>query len=549
MSARRAVVIVAACALGAIVPIGQSARLRAADRALVDSVVEPDVQDILFLGPTRPLLIRLHVTIDGRPFRELWDERFEEAFETEDRDSDGQLDFEEASAVAREMNGGLAETTPSNLKQIIAEGTIDRAALLDYVEEALPRFVLRPRAVIGQGAALALFPLLDADHDLRLTAGELVGAEEQLRQRDFDDNGVITPGELILDPKAIAAAANPEGGQRDLDPNETPVLAISVRTSASKVADRLIKHYDRDGDGRLRTESPQVEIKLPMVLLNRWDADGDRVLVREELEKISLWRADLELSFAFGRASVRGVRARRAQRSPRGFRVRKKLLGGYELDLGDAEIDFDRNNRDPRQADLVQLSSYDRDNNEYLDLAEAAANNIGKSTFAAMDVDGDGKVYKGELTSFMDRQNEAAAARLHLIIRDLGQDLFAGLDLDMDGLLSSRELRQARSVLDLEDKNGDGVLDLAEVTARLEFELVRGVDERSDGESRLIRRVVRPTNQAETAGPLWFRKMDRNNDGDLSPREFIGPRATFDRLDADGDGLIDRGEAEAATDK
>ena len=40
--------------------------------------------------------------------------------------------------------------------------------------------------------------------------------------------------------------------------------------------------------------------------------------------------------------------------------------------------------------------------------------------------------------------------------------------------------------------------------------------------------------------------MDRNRDGDLSPREFLGPRDAFLRLDADGDGLIDAREATAA---
>jgi hypothetical protein len=43
--------------------------------------------------------------------------------------------------------------------------------------------------------------------------------------------------------------------------------------------------------------------------------------------------------------------------------------------------------------------------------------------------------------------------------------------------------------------------------------------------------------------------MDRNNDGDLGPNEFVGPRPAFDRLDSDGDGLINRVEAEAADKK
>ena len=43
--------------------------------------------------------------------------------------------------------------------------------------------------------------------------------------------------------------------------------------------------------------------------------------------------------------------------------------------------------------------------------------------------------------------------------------------------------------------------------------------------------------------PVWFSKMDRNSDGDLSPREFIGSEEDFRNLDADGDGLISSDEA------
>ena len=48
------------------------------------------------------------------------------------------------------------------------------------------------------------------------------------------------------------------------------------------------------------------------------------------------------------------------------------------------------------------------------------------------------------------------------------------------------------------------------------------------------------------AGPDWFQKMDRNHDGDVSRREFLGPRDQFDRLDRDNDGLIDPDEARTA---
>ena len=55
--------------------------------------------------------------------------------------------------------------------------------------------------------------------------------------------------------------------------------------------------------------------------------------------------------------------------------------------------------------------------------------------------------------------------------------------------------------------------------------------------------MAAPATQAPAAGPSWFRKMDRNRDGDISRREFLGPRADFERLDGDRDGLIDAEEA------
>jgi hypothetical protein len=43
--------------------------------------------------------------------------------------------------------------------------------------------------------------------------------------------------------------------------------------------------------------------------------------------------------------------------------------------------------------------------------------------------------------------------------------------------------------------------------------------------------------------PGWFAKMDVNHDGDVSPREFLGTAEAFQKLDSDGDGLIDASEA------
>ncbi len=49
--------------------------------------------------------------------------------------------------------------------------------------------------------------------------------------------------------------------------------------------------------------------------------------------------------------------------------------------------------------------------------------------------------------------------------------------------------------------------------------------------------------------PLWFKKMDRNQDNELTWREFIGTKKAFDEIDTDQDGVISLKEAIAYTNK
>jgi hypothetical protein len=49
------------------------------------------------------------------------------------------------------------------------------------------------------------------------------------------------------------------------------------------------------------------------------------------------------------------------------------------------------------------------------------------------------------------------------------------------------------------------------------------------------------------SGPEWFRRMDRNQDRDVSYREFLAPRSIFEQLDKDSNGLLSATEAEALT--
>ncbi|HEV3025906.1 MAG TPA: hypothetical protein VGX76_25705, partial [Pirellulales bacterium] len=138
-------------ALLAVAMIGAAAQRARSEADAGPSHPRPERQDILFLGPLRPLVIRLRITVDGKPFREAWLARFDELFALADRDKQGRVTVEDGDAIARDMSGSLRENTWFEIKKFAEpDGRVERAALLAYVEKTLPPFVIRRRASIDR---------------------------------------------------------------------------------------------------------------------------------------------------------------------------------------------------------------------------------------------------------------------------------------------------------------------------------------------------------------------------------------------------------------
>ena len=97
-------------------------------------------------------------------------------------------------------------------------------------------------------------------------------------------------------------------------------------------------------------------------------------------------------------------------------------------------------------------------------------------------------------------------------------------------------------------RNGSESLKPSDPVRHFHIEFVRGSYQLFGPTDQMV--AQSPSFEQRTPiGPIWFQRMDRNNDGDLTWNEFLGPREVFDRLDADGDGLIDPVEAEKAEEK
>ena len=130
---------------------------------------------------------------------------------------------------------------------------------------------------------------------------------------------------------------------------------------------------------------------------------------------------------------------------------------------------------------------------------------------------------------------------------DLTPTLFQLLDENRDGRLGVRELRTSWDRLIALEPGDADVVTKAAIQPSVSLRLTRGMDRYNINQVAFDVRLQNP-NQAAPApqkGPAWFRKMDRNADGDVSRTEYLGTRAEFDSIDADRDDLISLDEAEA----
>jgi hypothetical protein len=166
------------------------------------------------------------------------------------------------------------------------------------------------------------------------------------------------------------------------------------------------------------------------------------------------------------------------------------------------------------------------------------------------DRNGDGDLEEKELTEWLDVIEGGANRTLGLVWGDKGAGLFDILDANKDARLSRRELLNAWGNLDLFDKGKQGAVARDDIPTQVEVTAVQGGNAYY-GSGRIVIRqgaygqpgMVR---QAPERGPTWFARMDRNGDGDVSRREFLGTPEQFDPLDLDRDEVISPDEAEAA---
>ena len=331
-------------------------------------------------------------------------------------------------------------------------------------------------------------------------------------------------------------------------PPERPLAAVStllVDGTNPLFGPRLIRKYDRNGDGKL---SPQ-EINIPAEVFRALDTDGDGKLSAEELKAFSKQKPDVEAALELAPPPGQSPRIDvTAESKARSTRPDVAVFG-----LGESDLALGLRSFDPVAAALTdarqQFNRLDVDQNGYLDRDELKENiRFQRGLFEAIDSDGDDKIFWPEMETYVRHRAEAAATRCDIVLHDMGHGFFEALDRNHDGRIGLREIRAASATLKALRKPGQNVLRATDPPRRLHLEVIRGSFQLfgtgTGGESTVPKLVVQPRTPV---GPIWFQRMDRNMDGDLTWKEFLGPRHVFEELDLDKDGLISPEEAEKAT--
>jgi len=344
-----------------------------------------------------------------------------------------------------------------------------------------------------------------------------------------------------------------------------PVVLIDPDDPADELARRLLERYGPRADKPEDKTLTQKDIGLDNRTFALLDANKDGKLDKGELAGFARRPPDLELTV---RLSAKGQPAEvelngKKGESPLDANV-KARDGGVSLDLGVVNVQVRPGPEAVRPHGLEQvhlrvvgdtMDRLDTGKKGYLDEADVRNNGFLRGAFKMIDRDGDGKVTEKELRAFYqqtgDLQARASACCVSLVFIDEGRGLFDLLDADGDGRLSVRELRQAPKLLDRLDKEGKGYVARSDVPGAWRLLVRRGAAGgigfsgfgTFGGGGNLAVEAVPPPAKEPTAGPLWFRMMDRNGDGYVSRREFLGSDELFQKIDLDGDGLISVEEA------
>lgn len=504
----------------------------------------------LYLGRGGPAHLQLHVQVNGRPADAVWIDAVQALFTFCDRDGDGQLDPVEQAVFTSPRSGREPEVVAAE-QQVLAplrlsfpgRGTrvtvTEFAGALREAGYAPVSLSLVPARSDSGALTAALLRTLDQDGDGRLSARELRAARDQAASLDVNEDELLSAAEVLgrpvspttVAPLASVAAQPAQAPDLELLSGDAAVIARQLVTAWGGSRATGIRRTDFPGDERVfgvldtnsdkRVEAgeleqwlrqpPTAELAITITAdgsanaaLRSGPADAARGPSEEILLSLARLRFRVEPP-GMSDTKLRTVWDRRARQ------VQARLA---KLGAGKGVVPREQLKAQP---DLLALGDFaDRNRDEQLDAAEVA--------------------------SALGLLGRLVACRAAVTAQDEGS-LFESLDRNSDSRLSPRELVDAiASLQPFTDAAGQVApeelprhLVVRVAPASIPVVLAPLADAPTPARASAA--------PAQAPAPAWFAPMDRNGDGDVSLREFLGPLTLFHSLDLDGDGLISPTEA------
>lgn len=514
---------------------------------------------ICLLTDAGPILIDLWLQIDGKPHHRALADLIETSLAMADSDGDGRATWDELTQRDEFRYGRMGTLEIRDEEQraeLIRMYDSDRDGTVDRDE--LPRFLtrnaggsrpfhLRSSNFYRERNRLEspIRRLLDDNRDGTISVEERAKAAQALRSRDADQNDILIPVEFRLDSDAPTPP---------LTRNRTglPDSAVWISDVRQWTNFRYTLRERYALGGKLRPE----HFRMSASLYEYLDEDGDGAIDRDEIERIAAASPQLIVAMRFGESTssdlhpVELVYAAREFVDSTGHHSSSSRTSGtparmrfttdkdeerLTLRWGHSALTLFRSNASEQSTQLsVQFERLDANQDGYLEEAELPADAPGLPAFSALDTDEDEKVFLTEFQAFYSDRQTAWRMQLRCRVGEGSDAFFAALDSNDDGRLTTREIELASARLATFDRDDNG-LSLDEIPDSFLLGVVRGAPQDDD---QAYQRALDSRAVASANVPDWFASMDRNQDGDISPREFLGDDQQFDRLDQNGDGFI-----------